>query len=185
MATLSSLQKQIEALQRKADAIRKAEKAEAAKKAKQLIAQYGLTAQDVGLDGQSGRGKPKGKVTPVGAAKSTGIAKYRDPQSGKTWTGHGKPPNWIAGVADRTKFLIDGESSAPALTAAATAKPVKTAKAGDKASKPAAKKDARAKSIGEQAAPAGKKAAKRSAMKTDDAKVQGQPAAVSANTEPA
>jgi DNA-binding protein H-NS len=42
----------------------------------------------------------------VAAAKNVGVAKYRDPASGKTWTGRGKPPLWIAGVEDREPFLI-------------------------------------------------------------------------------
>lgn len=183
MATLSSLQKQIDALQRKADAIRKAETAEAIKKVKQLIAQYGLTALDVGLDGRAGRSKPTGQSMAVGAAKSTGVARYRDPQSGKTWTGRGKPPNWIAGVADRTKFLIDGGGDALAESSAAAAKP-------------RAKKAAPAKPGGGQAAHAGKrsvraakkaaavpKGSRRSAKKTDSAKVQEQPEKAAAPNE--
>lgn len=35
-----------------------------------------------------------------------GEAKYRDPATGRTWTGRGKPPAWIAGQ-DRSRFLID------------------------------------------------------------------------------
>jgi len=31
--------------------------------------------------------------------------KYRDPATGKTWTGRGKAPKWIDGK-DRSKFLI-------------------------------------------------------------------------------
>lgn len=198
MTTLSSLQKQIEALQRKADAIRKAEMADAIKKVKQLIAQYGLTAQDVGLDGAAGRGKPKGRASSAGAAKTEGVAKYRDPQSGKTWTGRGKPPNWIAGVADRSKFLIDGAGGALATSDAVRAMPVKTAQAGAKAFKPAAKKATRTKSDGEQLASAGKKSvraaknaaavpkgSKRSARKTETAKVQEHPAEASATPQAA
>src|SRR4029453_19680675 len=57
--------------------------------------------------------KPKAAAT----ATTVGVAKYRDPQTGKTWTGRGKPPNWIAGAKDRQAFLIapgageDGASS--------------------------------------------------------------------------
>jgi hypothetical protein len=46
-----------------------------------------------------------------------GFRRYRDPQTGKTWTGRGKPPNWIAAAKDRQAFLIspgageDGASS--------------------------------------------------------------------------
>jgi DNA-binding protein H-NS len=41
-----------------------------------------------------------------------GVARYRDPVSGKTWSGFGKAPYWIAGARDRTAFLID-KSTAP------------------------------------------------------------------------
>ena len=33
-------------------------------------------------------------------------ALYRDPQSGATWSGRGRAPAWLAGVKDRTRFLI-------------------------------------------------------------------------------
>jgi DNA-binding protein H-NS len=31
--------------------------------------------------------------------------KYRDPVTGKTWTGRGKPPNWMP-KENREQFLI-------------------------------------------------------------------------------
>lgn len=34
------------------------------------------------------------------------VPKYRDPQTGKTWSGRGHVPGWIAGK-DRTAFLIE------------------------------------------------------------------------------
>jgi DNA-binding protein H-NS len=33
-------------------------------------------------------------------------AKYRDPASGKEWSGRGKPPNWIKESPDRSRFLV-------------------------------------------------------------------------------
>jgi DNA-binding protein H-NS len=36
--------------------------------------------------------------------------KYRDPESGGTWTGQGAEPNWIKGK-NRDQFLIDQRSS--------------------------------------------------------------------------
>ncbi|WP_244144470.1 H-NS histone family protein [Paraburkholderia tropica] len=33
-------------------------------------------------------------------------AKYRDPRSGKEWSGRGKPPNWIRYAEDRKKFEV-------------------------------------------------------------------------------
>lgn len=66
-------------------------KAKAVTEARALIQEHGLTAAD---------------VFPAAKAKgSVGVAKYRDPDSGVTWTGRDKPPNWIVGK-DRTPFLI-------------------------------------------------------------------------------
>ena len=66
-------------------------KAKAVTEARALIAEHGLTAADV-----FPQGKAKGSV---------GAPKYRDPATGATWTGRGKPPNWINGK-DRAPFLI-------------------------------------------------------------------------------
>ena len=66
-------------------------KAEGIAAARALIAEHGLTAADV---------FPQGKK-----AASVGAPKYRDPDTGATWTGRGKPPNWINGK-DRTPFQI-------------------------------------------------------------------------------
>jgi len=68
-------------------------KAKAVTEARALIAEHGLTAADV-FPAQGK--KPKGSV---------GAPKYRDPATGVTWTGRGKPPNWINGK-DRAPFLI-------------------------------------------------------------------------------
>ncbi|MDX4955911.1 H-NS histone family protein [Delftia acidovorans] len=67
-------------------------KAQAVAQARALIAEHGLTAADV-----FPAAKSKGSV---------GAAKFRDPASGATWTGRGKPPLWIKDAADRTPFLI-------------------------------------------------------------------------------
>ena len=40
-------------------------------------------------------------------------------KAGATWSGHARPPAWIANVRDRTKFLIDGVATAPASGAVA------------------------------------------------------------------
>ena len=66
-------------------------KAKAVAEARALIQEHGLTAAD---------------VFPAAKAKgSVGAPKYRDPATGVTWTGRGKPPNWILGK-DRAPFLI-------------------------------------------------------------------------------
>ena len=66
-------------------------KAQAVAQARALIAEHGLTAAD---------------VFPAAKAKgSVGVPKYRDPATGATWTGRGKPPNWTVGK-DRNSLLI-------------------------------------------------------------------------------
>lgn len=68
-------------------------KAQAVAQARALIAEHGLTAADVfPAQGKKAKG-------------SVGAPKYRDPATGATWTGRGKPPNWINGK-DRDQFLV-------------------------------------------------------------------------------
>ncbi|CAB5709332.1 H-NS histone family [Delftia tsuruhatensis] len=71
----------------------KVEKGTAIAQVRELVRQYELTQEDL-----FGAGKRK-------ASGSVGVAKYRDPATGATWTGRGKPPNWINGK-DRTAFEI-------------------------------------------------------------------------------
>lgn len=73
--------------------VMKAERAGAAAEVRALVREYQLTEQDVF---PAGGGKARGSV---------GVPKFRDPESGATWTGRGKPPNWIVGK-DREIFLI-------------------------------------------------------------------------------
>jgi DNA-binding protein H-NS len=145
MSTLATIHKQIAELQKKAEAIAKTEAREAAAKARALIAQYGLTAEDVGLGGGA-KGARSAKSARRGggsrkaaAAKPAGVARYRDPATGKTWTGVGRAPTWIAGAADRSAFLIDAPA-APAPKRAKAAAP-KSAKAA-KVAKPATRRKA-------------------------------------------
>ncbi|RKP58537.1 H-NS family nucleoid-associated regulatory protein [Pararobbsia silviterrae] len=66
---------------------------------KQKMADYGVTLADLGIN--AGRGAKLGKVR----ARAGVAPKYRDPNSGSTWSGRGKPPKWIAGQ-NRDQFLI-------------------------------------------------------------------------------
>jgi DNA-binding protein H-NS len=103
MKTYAALQAEIAKLEKEAQALRKAEVAQVIAGIKAAIATYGLTAADLGLNGGANRrAKPKHKTVPT-----VGVAKYRDPKTGKTWTGRGKPPAWIAGVKNRDSYLID------------------------------------------------------------------------------
>ncbi|WP_447915826.1 H-NS histone family protein [Delftia acidovorans] len=73
--------------------VMKTEKAGAVAEVRTLVQQYQLTEQD---------------VFPARSAKSKGSVgepRYRDPATGSTWTGRGKPPSWIVGK-DRAPFQI-------------------------------------------------------------------------------
>ena len=77
-------------------AAREQEFSGAISKAREIVAEYELTQDDV-------FGTAKGVKA---ARKSSGkvAAKYRNPQTGDTWTGRGKAPRWVVG--DKTQYLI-------------------------------------------------------------------------------
>ena len=116
MQTYADIKAQIDILQAEAERLREAEKAGVIGRIKEAIDAYGITAADLGLSGGGRRraasGKSSRELAGRGAAKGlqVGVAKYRDPESGKTWTGRGKPPTWILGK-DRASMLIDGASA--------------------------------------------------------------------------
>jgi DNA-binding protein H-NS len=142
MATLEQIQSEMKRLQAQAEAMM-------AKKAKTVLAdirklmdQHGLTTADI--DAHSATKKRAGRPSGAASAKGSGgkavtkekgklPPKYRDPKTGATWSGHARPPAWIAKVRDRTKFLIDGAGAEVA------AKGVSKAKAAPKKASAAAR----------------------------------------------
>jgi DNA-binding protein H-NS len=107
MATLESLQAKIAKLQVQAEAIAKKDSSGVIAKIRDIMEKHGLTTADVEayVSGAKKRGRKPGVKAAAKAASS--VAKYRDPKTGATWTGHGRAPVWIANVKDRTKFLVD------------------------------------------------------------------------------
>jgi DNA-binding protein H-NS len=93
------LLKQREVLEQAIASAREKELSEAVRNARELVAEFGLTVQDIFPAGR-GAAKSAGKSTVNKVAP-----KYRDPATGQTWTGRGKAPKWIDGQ-DRNKFLI-------------------------------------------------------------------------------
>lgn len=62
------------------------------------IRDYEIDLSDLSDTKQRGR--------PIGSATKKLPIIYRDPKSGKEWSGRGKPPNWIKGADNREKFKI-------------------------------------------------------------------------------
>jgi DNA-binding protein H-NS len=97
MSSYKELLAQKESLEKQIQEAKAREFAEVVNDIKTKMADYGITLADLGF----GRGKLAKAVRP-----RAGVApKYRDPSSGNTWSGRGKPPKWIAGQS-RDQFLI-------------------------------------------------------------------------------
>lgn len=94
MTTYKELLAQREALEQQIHAARKVELADAVQKVRTLVAEYDLTQDDI-FGGKQNRSIKGAIVAP----------KYRDPATGQTWTGRGKPPVWIRDK-DREQFAI-------------------------------------------------------------------------------
>jgi DNA-binding protein H-NS len=97
-STYADLKAQMAALEEQLAAAKAAEVEAVIGGIREQCEMYGLTAEDI-----FGRTRgPRGSVL-----KGTKAApKYRDPETGNTWTGRGKPPHWIAGK-DRAQFAIN------------------------------------------------------------------------------
>jgi DNA-binding protein H-NS len=97
-SSYKELLQQRESLEQAIQEARTREISQAVQKVRDLMAEYGLTAQDIfpsGRGAKSSGTKSVNKVAP----------KFRDPATGQTWTGRGKAPKWIEGQ-DRAKYLI-------------------------------------------------------------------------------
>ncbi|MDM0030061.1 H-NS family nucleoid-associated regulatory protein [Variovorax sp. J31P216] len=115
----AQLKSAIAKLEKEAAALRQAETTKVVAQIKESIATFGLTVEHLfgrggkALKAATGKALGRGKAVRKGA----GVPKYRDPKTGKTWTGFGKAPGWIAAARKREKFLIDqsGVVAAPSV----------------------------------------------------------------------
>ena len=122
MKTYSDVKAAIDKLQARAEELRQAEKAGVVSRIREAIAVYGITAAELGLAGGGARSAARSSVAAPAPKGQVGVAKYRDPVSGKTWTGRGKPPLWIVGAKDRDAFLINGSGGGSRAAEAPAAK---------------------------------------------------------------
>ena len=106
MPTYKQLLAEKEALEAKLSEVRANEVASVIEQIRQLMADYDLTADDIAQKRR--RGRPAGTGIVTGAVRKTASAlppKYRDPKSGKTWSGRGRAPAWLGKRPER--FLIE------------------------------------------------------------------------------
>ena len=155
MSKLTAIRKQIAALEAEAERITKQEMAGAIAKVKEIMSTFGLTIEHLqsAVTGKVRTAAKKAK--PKAKRAGGGVAKYADPKTGKTWSGFGRAPAWIAGARSRDAFLVD-KSAAKAPEAAGKAKAASKKPAARKApAKKVAKTAARkAVAVAKKAAPA-------------------------------
>lgn len=97
MSSYKDLLAQREKLEKQIEEAKAREYAEVLNDVKQKIADYGFSLPELGLS--------RAKAGKVGRPRAGVAAKYRDPETGATWSGRGKPPRWIAGK-NREQFAI-------------------------------------------------------------------------------
>jgi DNA-binding protein H-NS len=115
-ASFKAIQRQIQMLQEKAEALKEREKGPALKEIVSLMQEHGIELSELrgALNGHAGarRGRPPGKKRgrPSKLRGKKVKPLYRNPKSGETWSGRGRPARWIAAAEKaghkRQEFLI-------------------------------------------------------------------------------
>jgi DNA-binding protein H-NS len=102
MVDIKELLAQKEALERRIDDAKREQREQAVAQVRELMAQYGLTAADV-ID------RRPAKAPRTKASGSTGkvAPKYRDPQTGDTWSGRGLQPRWLKAALAQGRKVDD------------------------------------------------------------------------------
>lgn len=121
MTTYMELKEKAEDLMRQAEAARKSEIGAAIADIKAKMAAYGITLDDLGEKVKARRGrKPKVAKAAAAAAGKAKVkvakvrkavaVKYRNPETGETWTGRGQMSTWLkameAAGRKREEFLV-------------------------------------------------------------------------------
>lgn len=108
--TLAQIQQQIEKLQQEAEKVKAKEVAGVIERIKAAIDFYSLTPNDLFVTKGRPLGRPKkasiGTVRKP-AKKSATAIKFKDEISGKTWTGHGRRPEWFIQAIESGKTIRD------------------------------------------------------------------------------
>ncbi|HFT8010367.1 TPA: H-NS family nucleoid-associated regulatory protein [Burkholderia cenocepacia] len=96
MTTYRELKAQADALAQQAEEARLSEQESIIAAIRQQIAEYDITPEQLFGRRRASASTARPPVAP----------KYQDPKTGATWSGRGKPPQWIANVKNRDRFLL-------------------------------------------------------------------------------
>ena len=88
--SLEEIDKALEALQQERDQALKVESKQALAQVKQIIAKFGFTADQLFVETK---------------IRAQAASKFRNPETGETWSGRGREPKWIKGK-DVEQFRI-------------------------------------------------------------------------------
>ena len=106
MSSLAELIAQKAALEKRIAEAQNHERGAAIAQIKQLMAQHGLSAADLGL--RIGAAKPSPAKGNAGPRKGSKVpVKYRDPASGNAWSGRGLQPKWLQAALSQGRNLSD------------------------------------------------------------------------------
>ena len=106
MATLQELLAQREALERQIKEVTTKGRAEAIEKIRALMAESGVTLADLG--GRASRGAASAEGKAVKKASGTKVAaKYRNSETGESWSGRGLKPKWLTAAIAAGKKIED------------------------------------------------------------------------------
>ena len=109
--TYAQIVKQIEVLKQDAEKIRRKEIEGVVGRIREAIAVYKLTAEDLGFGGKKTKAAGKTAVKTlrrrgVKADKAPAVVKFRN-ETGGTWGGRGKRPQWLRDALAGGKTLAD------------------------------------------------------------------------------
>lgn len=110
MSKLDELLEQQKQIQEEIEKVRKEERSEVIEQIKTLVEKYQIQSSSI-----FGRKRTKrAEITETGEEPSKPKTKlppkYRDPETGKTWTGRGNKPKWLEGK-NKEDYLIREETS--------------------------------------------------------------------------
>lgn len=123
--TVAGIRQQIAALEAKAVRLAEDESKASVAKVRALMNSLGVTIEhlttSVSKKVRAAKKVVVGKKAEPAKRSGAGVARYRDPATGATWSGFGRAPAWIASVANREEFAV-GKASASVAKKAASKK---------------------------------------------------------------
>lgn len=106
-ADLEKLLEQAAKLQAQIEAARAEGKDDGIEQIRSLMTKLGITPEELGfysVQSVAASKRPYTRTFPPKAVHQPVEPKYRDPATGTTWSGRGKPPRWLQG--NRDDYLI-------------------------------------------------------------------------------